>query len=318
MKFSLIVPVYNVEKYLCKCLDSILSQNYTDFELLLIDDGSTDKSGDICDEYSTLHKNIKVYHKENGGLSEARNYGLRYAKGDYIVFIDSDDWIESNSLMLFSEALGNKNFDVLITRLVEVYEDEIRYKDTNFSKYLERNLSKDRAIKWIMKYSQNSWPAPKYIVSRKLINDNQLHFLKGRLHEDLDWTTKICYVAKSYCGLSAPWYYHRMGRVGSITNTIKLESITDVIEMAAYHYDLLKNNNNNLLDNLILQRLMCSVYSSIYKIRKCKFEDINSISKCIDENIRIFTVAPKFKYKVFVASMNVLGINRTLKLFLKK
>ena len=93
-KISIIVPVYNVEKYLRKCVDSILNQTFKDFELILVDDGSIDTSGKICDEYNLKDNRIKVIHKENGGLSSARNAGLDIAQGEYIGFVDSDDWIE--------------------------------------------------------------------------------------------------------------------------------------------------------------------------------------------------------------------------------
>lgn len=97
-KISVIVPVYKVEKYLCKCIDSILAQTFTDFELLLIDDGSPDKSGEICDEYAEKDFRIRVFHKKNGGVSSARNLGLEKAKGEWISFVDADDWVSENYL----------------------------------------------------------------------------------------------------------------------------------------------------------------------------------------------------------------------------
>lgn len=98
---SVIVPIYNADKYLCRCIDSILDQSYKDFELLLVDDGSTDGSAAICDEYAGKDSRIKVFHKQNGGVSSARNVGLNYAKGDWISFIDSDDYVNINFLLDF-------------------------------------------------------------------------------------------------------------------------------------------------------------------------------------------------------------------------
>ena len=95
---SVIVPVYNTEKYLHRCVDSILAQTFTDFELLLIDDGSTDSSGAICDEYAQKDSRVRVFHKENGGVSSARNLGLDKAKGKWVTFVDSDDWIKESFL----------------------------------------------------------------------------------------------------------------------------------------------------------------------------------------------------------------------------
>jgi len=107
---SIIVPIYNTECYLRECIDSILAQTYTDFELLLIDDGSTDKSGDICDEYALKDSRICVFHKENGGVSSARNIGIENARGEWICFVDADDVIENNYLeVLHKVAIENKS-----------------------------------------------------------------------------------------------------------------------------------------------------------------------------------------------------------------
>ena len=109
LKISVIVPVYNAEKYLQRCIDSILTQTFIDFELLLIDDGSKDKSGEICDEYANRDNRVKVFHKENGGASSARNLGLDYANGKYVVFVDSDDYISASYLDCFYQILLKYN-----------------------------------------------------------------------------------------------------------------------------------------------------------------------------------------------------------------
>lgn len=111
-KFSIIVPVYNTEKYLRRCLNSILIQSFIDYEIILVDDGSTDNSGIICDEYSKKYEKIKTFHKINEGLSSARNYGMRYALGNYFVFVDSDDWIEKNYLEIINN-FANNSFDLI-------------------------------------------------------------------------------------------------------------------------------------------------------------------------------------------------------------
>ena len=125
-KISVIVPVYNVEKYLRRCVDSILAQTFTDFELLLIDDGSKDKSGEICDEYAKTDNRVKVFHKENGGVSSARNLGLDNAKGEWICFCDADDWVLSEWLQAFSLLiLGNE--DIIFSGYISIY-NEIKNK----------------------------------------------------------------------------------------------------------------------------------------------------------------------------------------------
>lgn len=133
VKFSIIVPVYNVEKYLNNCIESLLNQKFDNFEIILVNDGSTDKSGLMCDNYASTNKNISVIHKDNGGLSDARNIGIANAKGEYIIFVDSDDFIEPESLKKFNELIEKKGKpDVIITRIKKFYEDsEPRYIDSS-------------------------------------------------------------------------------------------------------------------------------------------------------------------------------------------
>jgi glycosyltransferase involved in cell wall biosynthesis len=120
---SVIVPVYNVEQYLCKCLDSILDQTFTDFELLLIDDGSPDKSGQICDEYAQKDSRIRVFHKENGGASSARNLGLDNALGEWITFVDSDDWLSEDFFNKMLYKAIEQNVDAIFCNCFFVYQN---------------------------------------------------------------------------------------------------------------------------------------------------------------------------------------------------
>ena len=114
IEISIIVPVFNVEKFLTRCLDSLINQNsYENYEIILIDDGSTDNSGKICDEYAEKFKKIKVIHKKNEGVSKARNLGINNAKGEYITFVDSDDFVENNMLINFHNIIKTKKDDLI-------------------------------------------------------------------------------------------------------------------------------------------------------------------------------------------------------------
>ena len=115
---SIIVPIYNVEKYLSRCINSVLSQTFPDFELLLIDDGSTDKSGYICDGYAQKDSRIKVFHIENGGVSAARNYGLDNARGEWITFVDADDWIDKDMYYKLYNIWKIKSISLLIIFII--------------------------------------------------------------------------------------------------------------------------------------------------------------------------------------------------------
>ena len=133
-KISVIVPVYNTEKYLHRCIDSILAQTFTDFELLLIDDGSKDNSGAICDEYAAKDQRVRVFHKKNGGVSSARNLGLDNAQGEWITFVDSDDWVKKEYIELFinnADDLVYQSFLSIFNGQTEVWDTSIRTLDVN-------------------------------------------------------------------------------------------------------------------------------------------------------------------------------------------
>ena len=131
---SVIVPVYNTEKYLRRCIDSVLAQTYQDFELLLIDDGSKDSSGAICDEYAAQDARVKVFHKENGGVSSARNVGLDNARGEWITFVDSDDYIEENFLKSFE---GNLDADLVVGNTVLITLPRTKHHCIPFGCYMD-------------------------------------------------------------------------------------------------------------------------------------------------------------------------------------
>lgn len=125
-RLSVIVPVYSAEKYITKCLDSILSQTFTDFELLLVDDGSPDRCGEICDQYAKMDKRIKVFHKDNGGVSNARNLGLSKADGAYIAFVDPDDYIDKDMFKDTITYLQKTDGDIVCFEVCEVKKVEIK------------------------------------------------------------------------------------------------------------------------------------------------------------------------------------------------
>lgn len=148
--FSVIVPIYKVEAYLKKCIESILSQTYENFELILVDDGSPDKSPEICDEYAKKDKRIKVIHKENGGLVSARNIGIKSSVGNYICYVDGDDWIVPNLLEdMNSIILQNENIDIIIFNIEKIYKDHTE----NIEFYVQEGLyNKERLEKEVYPY----------------------------------------------------------------------------------------------------------------------------------------------------------------------
>ena len=177
---SIIVPIYKVEKYLDRCINSILNQTFKDFELILVDDGSPDRCGDICEEYAKKDKRIKVIHKENGGLSDARNAGLDIAKGEYIGFVDSDDWIEIDMYEKLYYSCELNDSDISIIGVYEINEN-----GNIIDQYIP-SLDKI-GLKDILKRA----PPWNKLFKRELFYNNNLKFKEGRFYEDLELIPKL-------------------------------------------------------------------------------------------------------------------------------
>ena len=182
--------MYNVERYLVKCLDSILQQDFNDYEVLLIDDGSPDNSGIIADDYDRKYTNIKSYHKINGGLSDARNYGLSHATGTYVLFVDSDDYLAEGSLSSLAKALVNNQPDILYFNSVWIKES------TSF--ICRKNGLKNGIIYSGVESLKTELETGKYMAAvwggvykRDFLVKNELLFKKGIYHEDEEWMPRV-------------------------------------------------------------------------------------------------------------------------------
>lgn len=169
-KVSIIVPVYKAEAYLHRCVDSILAQTFTDFELLLIDDGSPDKSGEICDVYAQKDNRVRVIHKENGGVSSARNIGLNNACGDWTTFVDSDDFLDISSLEIMYELTNRYDSDLYCFKYRITNEYNIGTNKQEYQNSTICNMSKDSMIKKILTYQTNCGPCAKLFKTEKLKN----------------------------------------------------------------------------------------------------------------------------------------------------
>lgn len=237
-KISVIVPVYKAEKYLHRCVDSILAQTFTDFEVLLIDDGSPDKSGEICDEYAKRDSRVSAFHQENRGVSSARNLGLSYANGIYITFVDSDDWIESTYLKDFAidsiidynilVIQGIKQLHPKWNRVIEMFN----YKQEEIDLKLEPDLLYKRGI------LTNGCPVAK-LFSNKILREHKIRFNEEiSLNEDhlfcLDY---ILYVDKIMLRDSINYVYFYDFQVPSLTK-IKHSAFESLLAAKALHQSI--------------------------------------------------------------------------------
>ncbi|MEA5027112.1 MAG: glycosyltransferase [Erysipelotrichaceae bacterium] len=218
MKVSVIIPVYNVEKYLERCLDSLVRQTIDSYELIIINDGSTDQSLSICESYQNRYPQlISIYNKVNGGLSDARNYGLIYAKGDFLAFIDSDDWIDQNMLsVMYDKALEN-DADIAVCDMEYIYDSG----DVKFSSGGEFQVVIPNDIPEIM-FINNS--VCNKIYQRNLFEN--IRFPVGWWYEDLATIPQILLSAKRIVKIDSPFYKY-FQRSGSIMHSAN-EKIFDI------------------------------------------------------------------------------------------
>lgn len=228
LAISIIVPVYNVEKYLNRCLDSILNQIFTDFELILVDDGSTDNSGIICDEYKTKDNRIKVIHKENGGLSSARNAGLDIARGRYIGFVDSDDFISKDMYqILYNEAEKNKA-DMIMCEFKKVDKNYEAINNNLYKKSDIKLLKKDEILEDMYSDMYDI-----YVVSWNKLYDKELflnlRFPLGKVNEDEFLAHELIYRSKKIIFANKILYYY-VQRVNSIMSSSFNEKRLDILD----------------------------------------------------------------------------------------
>lgn len=215
-RISIVVPVYNVEHYLPKCIESIINQTYQNLEIILVDDGSTDRSGFICDQYAALDSRIKVVHKENGGLSDARNAGIDIAAGDFLGFVDSDDWIDEDMYELLYQLIIKYGADIAMCRLREISNTEILDQSTDDLIVCDGV----DALKYMVTKENNyrfNHGITNKLIKRELLGD--LRFPVGMYIEDIYFTPQLLYASKKCVYKDAAKYNYLTERPNSIMNS---------------------------------------------------------------------------------------------------
>ncbi len=233
---SLIIPVYNVEKYLDNCIRSVILQRpkKNGMEILLIDDGSTDNSAKICDEYVRQYDFIKVIHKQNGGLSSARNVGLKQANGQYVMFMDSDDWWNPDVQLgqIFSYVKEHEYTEMFLFDGYDFIEGDGYYRRNDHDHF--QNINTESTFEYYKSLLRNGnleVSACTKILKRSFLLSNSLFFKDKLLSEDNEWMMRILRVVKSIDIINEPFYICRLKRADSITNNIEQQNIEDLLRI---------------------------------------------------------------------------------------
>ena len=225
MLFSIIIPAYQTAAYLERCLSSVLSQPFSDYEVILVDDGSDDGTGEICTRFAEANAAIRVFHVPHGGLGYARNIGMKQARGDYILFLDSDDYIAPDSLCSLASAI--RGADLYLLRSQKVSQGKILeplrivedYREKDFTSLLFRLIREEALF---------CSPCDK-AVSRRLIVENQICFPENRRNEDILWVAQIITHIRSLGIINEPYYYYEQHRPGSLSRSFSCCNVEDVI-----------------------------------------------------------------------------------------
>lgn len=228
LKISVIVPVYKVEPYISQCIDSILAQSYKNIEVILVDDGSPDQCPHICDDYASKDSRIKVMHKMNGGLSYARNVGIDIASGDYIAFIDSDDyWDDTDAI--------KKCVDVCETQMPDVilYGFKKFYQSTGRNETIQMSLSSDLygkevGLRQLLEHNVFITSACNKLVSSKLFKERSVRFVEKQLSEDIEYCAQLILNAHTFLAINEHFYVYRQQNTSSISANVGVKNLSDI------------------------------------------------------------------------------------------
>lgn len=316
LKVSVIVPVYNVEKYLEKCLESLVTQTLSDIEIITVDDGSTDDSKKIIENYIEKYpEKIRYYYKENEGLSSARNYGIPYAHGEYIAFLDSDDYIEPTMYEEMYNVAKKENSDMVECDFIWEFPDKITYDYGTIYKGKKEALEKARVVAW------------NKLIKREIIEKEKIEFPYGLRYEDVEFFYKIL-PSLNKISFVKKYFIHYVQRDNSIVNTQnnKTRDIFIVLDNVLNYY---KKNNyyeeyKEQLEYTYVRMLLCSSLKRMCKIsnkeeRKKALEDtwnnINSkfpnwkknklLKKKSLKNIYMRSVN-RFTFKIYCAILHMI------------
>lgn len=308
MKVSVIIPVYNVKPYLERCVNSVLNQTYKDVEIILVNDGSTDGSGELCDQLAAQSPSITVTHQENQGLSAARNAGIRQAKGEYIAFLDSDDeWLLSDGL---ERLLQQDEPDLIAFKRVDIWNGEQRSTTSNY--YVENiaSMPNTQAIFLHLVQTQQLQISACFLLIRKqVIIDHKLFFPHGIISEDVFWSMRLWQHLTSVRFTNLPLYgYHH--RKGSITSTFSIRVYHSYDQIFTYWK---KQCNQNCINADAIRAYMANMWVSIgYDFNNLSSAEKPVVISILQKHVDLLNYGQTAKTKRTRMLVQVLGVRATV------
>lgn len=306
---SIIVPVYKVEAFLEKCILSLINQSYTNLEIILVDDGSPDHCGDICDEWAKKDSRIKVIHKQNGGLSDARNAGIDIATGKYISFVDSDDWLSLDYYEILYDQIIMYNAKIAASGIVWVYDEN----DNNIhGKKMETKMySAEEALETIQSNEGFFAVAWNKLYYRELFDD--IRYPYGLIHEDEFVTYRLIAKAKTLTLCQKAKYFYRQ-RQGSIMATLDCQKEKNVLDAYLERIILFKKEYNRLY--VRDKYLFCMACYTIFQLAK-KQKNENVMKEVVEQRKKVSFNKKELKQFKMKEKIYIYGTKWNLPLFCK-
>ena len=330
MQISIIIPVYNVKEYLSECVNSVLHQTYQDLEILLVDDGSTDLSSILCDEYVIKDNRISVIHKTNAGLSSSRNTGMAVMKGEYTCFVDSDDFLKNlETIERYVKRIKISQVDVLNYTFRYFYEDtkeEVPYPSHYRCETIDHNT--EDQMKALTKNHLFLASACTKMVKTRVLTENNIYFRDNILSEDVEWCAKLMKYAKSYDFISDSSYCYRQ-RTGSITHSVTEKTCSDLV-INIQNCIMIANSCEKSIRESIF-RFVAYTYGTFFVTqayaRQSPKKIINEMAafswllkyECGDKRIRVlYHLVNLFGYSAVCKMIRLLFLPRRLSLYARK
>lgn len=290
--FSVIIPIYKVEPFVEQCVESVLSQTCEDYEIILVDDGSPDRCGEICDEFASQFQRVRVLHKKNEGLSMARNDGLKLARGKYVVFLDSDDYWDDNTFLFqaLNKLNENCNIDILLFGSKKLLPSN---RFTDYRKPHESNGEKPN-IRSLMESNTYVVCAWDKIVLREYLIGNDICFTKGQMSEDFEWCIKLMEYNPMIEVIGCSPHVYRKQNANSITANIKRKNLEDICDVINKYKDQIENEPlmhflaeeyvlwmipSNIIDKGEIKDLLSSMKSNIWLLSYTWYPKVKVVSK---------------------------------------
>ena len=310
-KVSIVIPIYNVEKYLRKCLETIQNQTFKDIEVICVNDGTKDNSQDIVDEFVAKDSRFKSLIKQNGGLSDARNYGLPHCTGEYLLFVDSDDFLESETVVIAYNRAIKDNLDIVVFDFNEYYSltgQKIIYSN-NFDENKVYSLKDTPSL---LCYVKNA--AWNKLYKRSLFTEHNIYYPKGLNQEDLGTTPKLLLFAERIGFVKKSLYNYLIDRPNNITQQVdhRIYQILDIIKLITDFY-----KEQNCFDTYYEElKYLCGINFLSFAKKLPQYQDIDFVMKYIDDSFHvirsIFKDFPQGKYNLCTYKEDKIYLNPVL------